>query len=164
VEHLRAYGSGDGLDQIRDELTGVDARITAVEKTEGPSSTSGAEPDAIPVRVFLVGGDERQSKHDDWIREQLAEKDPGVTIEFLRPGWSGNWSSNLDEAIRTLRRVDGVVVMKFMRTVFGRRLRREIEVPWRGCHGAGRNAMLNSILLTAEMARQHIRDRQEALV
>jgi hypothetical protein len=160
VEHIRSYGSAGGLDAIRRELEAVEERIDALQE-EGADPEAGADPAgcgdrgraARPVRILFVGGDERQKKHQDWIIEQLAAVDPGITVTFLHPGWSGNWSPHLDTAKRALATADGVVVMKFIRTIFGRQLRREIDVPWRGCHGAGRTAMLNSVLVTAREVR-----------
>ncbi|MGI9037457.1 MAG: hypothetical protein ACR2GQ_01210 [Gemmatimonadota bacterium] len=163
VEHVRSYGSAGGLDAIRRELEAVEERIDAVQHGHDDADAdadAGAEAGAMPgklsgrpVRILFVGGDERQKKHQEWIVEQLAERDPGITVTFLHPGWSGNWAPHLETAKRALATADGVVVMKFIRTIFGRQLRREIQVPWRGCHGAGRTAMLNSVLVTAREVR-----------
>ncbi|MGH7563092.1 MAG: hypothetical protein ACREK5_01535 [Gemmatimonadota bacterium] len=56
---------------------------------------------------------------------------------------------------------DGVVIMRFVRTEFGRRLRGSLgDTPWRQCAVAGRRAMIESILLVADAARRHL-DRLE---
>jgi hypothetical protein len=161
LEHIRAYGNGGALAELESELEALSARVEAVANA---SAAAVPEPDSSDrrVSVLFVGGDERQSQHQEWVLDQLTDRDPALSVEFLHPGWSGNWAPALADACRILPRVEGVVISRFIRTEFGRQLRKEIAVPWRACHGAGRNAMLDSILLTAGEARRYVSERTSA--
>jgi tetratricopeptide (TPR) repeat protein len=130
-------------------------RLEALRRVRG--SAEQMSPDSgpgFPVRILVVGGDERQAIYDGPIREELNAVDPGITVDFIHPGWSGHWNGVLEDVKRSLARSDGVVVMRLNRTMFAREVRAACAVPWRGCGGRGKTAILNSILAVASMARQ----------
>ena len=107
-----------------------------------------------PVSIFFVGGDERHAQYDAAIHKELLHSHPHITVEFCHPGWGGQWVRTLEDVKRRLPNHDGVVISRFIRTEFGRQLRKELAVPWRGCYGTGKQAMLNSILQAAQSAER----------
>jgi tetratricopeptide (TPR) repeat protein len=147
VERIRTYGLTD------EHWAPLEKRLAAQRAVTGPTPTSREAPASerprAPVRILFVGGDERQAQYDEEIERELAERAPHVRVTFVHPGWNSNWGPELERCRRELGRADGVVLMRFVRTEFGRRLRREIAVPWRGCGGHGKRAILNSILALA---------------
>lgn len=129
---------------------------TAVDD-EPPKGTT---EDLREVRVLFVGGDERQREAAEAVTEELREEDPKLTVRFVHPGWSGNWGGTLERVLGMLETYDAVVVMRFVRTEFGRRLRAELKIPWAPCTAAGKTRMKRSILKAAAWGRDHGRATQ----
>ena len=82
---------------------------------------------------------------------------PGVTIEFLHTGWSGNWSAHVEQFERETAIADGVVLLQLMRTMFGRSIRARCHLPWRGCRGRGQGEIVNTIKRVVPAARARVR-------
>ncbi len=106
-----------------------------------------------PVRILFIGGDERQVENAKSLKEELEAADAKLRIDFVHPGWSSNWGPLLERLSGKLPRYDGVVIMRFIRTEFGRQLRKSLEVPWVLCGGAGRGSMERSIRQAVRWAR-----------
>ena len=112
---------------------------------------------AAGVRVLVIGGNETQAKSADRVESKLAARDPQVSVEFLHTGWGSNWNQYLDETESRIENCDGVVVMRFIRTLLGRHVRamcRESGVPWRLCGGGGQGGQVEAILAVASVARE----------
>lgn len=90
-----------------------------------------------PHRVLIVGGDEGNHTLGDRVQQMLRELGEPIEVEHLAPGWSGNWSGNLDKALSKAERADAVVILRYVRTEFGRSLRAGLERPWVSCPGVG---------------------------
>lgn len=106
------------------------------------------------IKVLFVGGDERQERDAEQISEELKESHPHIRVDFVHPGWSGNWGGTLDDLKERLGRYDALVIMRFIRTEFGKQLRKAIDVPWVPCTTSGRSRMRRSILRAAKWGRR----------
>jgi len=103
--------------------------------TAGEPSPSDARPAA---KILIVGGDERQHALGVRVQELLERDGAPIRIHHLPTGWSGHWSQTLDQALKEARRHDAVVLLTFMRTEFGRKLRAGLgDTPWVSCPGVG---------------------------
>jgi hypothetical protein len=104
----------------------------------------GAKP-AVPsfdhpnqkLNVLVVGGDERQRGLEAAVQAKLDEAGLPIRVSHLPTGWSGNWSHTLERALAEAERHDALVLIKYMRTEFGKSLRRGIDRPWVTCPGVG---------------------------
>ncbi|GIW53192.1 MAG: hypothetical protein KatS3mg081_2547 [Gemmatimonadales bacterium] len=144
LERIRAYG-------LESEYTAhLEARLRGVAGWEETREQHAAPVDSRrPVNVLFVGGDERQRQYDGQIERELSDRYPNIRVKFVHPGWSANWGPVLQECIGLLDWAHAVVIMQLIRTEFGRRLRKAIRVPWRGCPGHGKGAIMNSIIAAA---------------
>jgi tetratricopeptide (TPR) repeat protein len=148
VERIRGYGlEAQYTEPLEVRLQAVASAEEDVYEGELPVGQ------ARPINVLFVGGDQRQKQYDEEIHRELAHRLPNVRVRFVHPGWSSNWRPKLDECMSLLEWADAVVIMPLIRTEFGRRLRKAIKVPWRGCAGHGKGAILNSILAAAAEVR-----------
>jgi tetratricopeptide (TPR) repeat protein len=153
-DRILSYGTQEAV------VAGLDQRLQGVRRARGSAhEVASTSTTGIPVRIVVVGGNERQQVYDDPIRQILRTTDPGITVEFIHPGWSGHWNGTLEDVKRSLARSDGAVVMRLTRTMFGRQVRAACSIPWRGCGGSGRQAIIDSILAAAGMARRHLASR-----
>jgi hypothetical protein len=164
LEHLVGYGpaAAGSLDRLEPI---VDARWQRREEADR-AEHGDAEPMADrehPLRVLIVGGNERQAKMDDDIRKTLAERCPDVTVEFLHPGWSTNWSAHVADFQRRVANADAVVLLTLMRTTLGWTIRAQCNVPWRGCRGRGQGAVITAVERVLPMARAHLAARARAV-
>jgi tetratricopeptide (TPR) repeat protein len=140
LEHVKTYG----LDE--DVWTPFASHLTGLCGQEGQPRQP---PEATPVSVLVVGGDEGNSKHDEAIRRALAERAPHISVAFIRPGWSGNWRKALDDTKRAMKKADAMVLMRLMRTEFGKQVRASTELPYRHCYGAGTTLVVSTIIAAA---------------
>jgi len=145
VERIRGYGLDDG------RVAPLERRLEALVAEETPGELEGGDAPE-PVDVLVVGGDERQARYDEQIEAWFEENHPHVRVEFFHTGWSGNWGRRLEGARRALVGKDAVVIMRFIRTEFGRQLRKDLEIPWCGCHGTGPKMIRRSVLRAVELA------------
>ena len=148
LDRLRGYGLPTeylALEENRvnalaeQDRTHLDAVASSAPKRQGK-----------PVRVLFVGGDERQAKSENAVRQQVRDRAPHVQLKFIYPGWSGNWSHHLERVNAELKRHDALVMMRFMRTELGKQIRKRCDKPWRFCWGAGRKQMSDAIIAAAQ--------------
>lgn len=114
------------------------------------------------VKVLVVGGDaERQSKYDDRVLKEVRRESEAIQIEFIRSGWGADWRRHLERAVRLLRTYDAVVLMRFMRTHFGKKLREECgkaNRPWRFCWSGGAEAQARAVIEAAREANRRLNE------
>lgn len=137
----------------------LERRLSALSEPTADGEGTQAQPDhdgERPVTVLVVGGDERHAKGEERVRQEVAREDPAVEVRFVRSGWSPNWQAHMSQVRSRLEECDATVVMRFMRTQFGRRVRDECgkaSLPWRFCWGAGPTAQARAVLEAARAAR-----------
>ena len=148
LERIRRYGIDSSYYQhLQNRYTALTSTIGS-EEPEEPSDNVQA-----PVKVLVVGGNEVQARHEKRIRSSLARSHPHIDVTFLRTGWGSNWQKPLEEVQRRLPIHDAVVIMRFMRTGLGKRIREECgPVPWRFCWSGGPNAQVKTIIRAARVA------------
>jgi hypothetical protein len=84
-----------------------------------------------------------------------------VEVEFLHTGIDSNWHVYLEEVGRRPPLIDGVVLSCFIRTTFGRRVRRDLGPrAWRTCIASGRQGFERMI---AEVAKAVDTQRRRAV-
>lgn len=105
---------------------------------------SAPAPRSKPCRIVFVGGNETQERYDESIRREIAADLPNVEILFFHTGWSANWGRELPTILSAAHGADAVVIMQFIRTMLGRRLRSQLSKPWVACTGHGRDAIIRS--------------------
>ncbi len=151
LDRIRMYGLPE------DHYAGEAGRVNALLQENRRDELEGAPEEPVsavkPVRVLFVGGDVRQKKMEGAIRDQLQERAPHVAVKFIFPGWSGNWRRHLDMVKGELPKHDALVIMRFIRTEFGKQVRKHCDKPWRSCWPSGIKAMTDSILAAADAAR-----------
>lgn len=144
LDRIRSYGTSFS-ELVRDLGLRFDAEKNARTETAPPVQSS-FDP---RLRILVVGGAEPEQRHDERIAEELLPM--GIEVRFLHSGWSGNQSANIDEFKRLLPSVDGCVIMRLVRTNYGRTVRRLCTKPWWSCGGKGRGSVINSILTAAHL-------------
>ena len=136
--------------QMEKRLTQLDKSLSRV--LEAPREGYAARR----VKVLVVGGDERQTKTQDQVLRAIGEKDAAVDVTFVRSGWSANWQQPLSAVRSSLKDSDAVVIMRFVRTHFGRRVREECgaaAVRWCYCWSGGDAGQVRAVLEAARIAR-----------
>lgn len=101
-----------------------------------------------PLKLLFIGGNEQQAAYEPWLREELARTCPGMNVQFMFTGWSSQFSGLLDDVRRMAPDLDAFVIMRFVRTEFGRSVRKianDSEIQWRACTGHGRDSLLKAI-------------------
>lgn len=146
IGRIREYGLSE------DHCTPLQRRLEAIVEESSDQASPPQVTERQRIRILFVGGDERQAQYDAAIEEELQKQYPHITVEFCHPGWGSQWGRTLEDVKRRLAHHDGVVVSRYLRTEFGRQLRKSLEVPWRGCYGTGKQAMVNSIIQAARSA------------
>ena len=144
VERALSYG-------IRSEVTRVmENRLSAWK-----AQYAAPEPPRVEAltRILIVGGSDSNRELKDRVQHDLNEQGHNIRVEHLMTGWSGNWSRTLDDALRMARARDAVVLLRFMRTEFGRSLRAQLHQPWVSCPIASPAAVTRSVLKAASWAR-----------
>ncbi len=134
------YGQGDELDQ--DDLEVI-------------------EKDIDPISIIFVGGNEPQRRYVSTLSKQFEHEDSCVKVSYHFTDWSSNWPKTVDKISNELEEADAMVLMRFMRTGLGRRLRPLANKHgkfWTPCTGHGRDSMKHSILEAARIVRQQRRE------
>jgi hypothetical protein len=106
------------------------------------------------VRVIYVGGNEIQQRYEKDIVAELAVEHPNLSVDFEYPGWSSNWASVADGIKSRLGDYDGLVLSYFVRTIFGRTIRKMCTdtCPWWAAPGHGKASIKRGILAAARHA------------
>lgn len=118
------------------------------------NSTAATSVSANHARVLFVGGDQRQEVMQPAIRRVVSASHPNVTIQFVHPGWSSNWKATADSVSRKLKDVDVVVLNPFVRTMFGRHVRKAIsdaDMQWRTTYGHATPSIARAIVVAADV-------------
>lgn len=117
-----------------------------------PSPPDGEEPAARldePLHVLFVGGNETQDRYRDAVEAAVAERYGGmVRVTWFLSGWRSNWHTDAARVEAAYGQADVVVLMTFVRTHLGQRVRRsagEAGLPWVACTGHGREAIERAI-------------------
>jgi len=151
---LESLGAADGdLVDIRHRLSSAGL----AETTSDHALLALTPKSGKPVRVLFIGGDERQAIYEADLRVELEGSLPGCSFNFQFPGWGSNWNKKKDFFDSQYGDCDAVVIMRFVRTHFGRYLRKlaaEYEIPWIACTGHGRDSILRSVLNAVEVVRR----------
>jgi hypothetical protein len=144
VLYWRAANGGGAVEGVRqDEIA---TRLALVEPAgAGEPTAEGLRP----ARLIFVGGNESQERYVPEIERSLADRyGASVEVEWIHPNWDSNWALYADRVETRLPDCDAVIVMRFVRTNLGRRLRSLASaagVPWIACTGHGRASMLAAI-------------------
>lgn len=144
---IRAYGLSE------DEY--VDLERRHAHAAADAESSAGVR--ATHVHVLVVGGDETQAKGAGKVESKVGERDSRISMHFIRTGWTSNWKEHLDDVERRLPDVDGVVILRFIRTTLGKRVReacRKRDTPWRLCWSGGQGGVAEAIVEVADAARR----------
>lgn len=156
---LPGYDPRSLLEQLRYLGADIDTLEACQRRITRPAPDRDEVVDALqqaPLRLAFVGGDERQAQNRDAIDQQIGSRFNGsVTIDWHFPGWGANWSDAADRVEASYGRIEALVLMPFVRTNLGRRLRRtsgEHHIPWVACPGHGRQAMLTALIEAVEVA------------
>lgn len=115
-----------------------------------PAATSiGGTSAPRRVVVLFVGGNETQSRARPAVERTIAASyGDSVTVEWYATGWSSNWGPAASEIESRFAEADVMILMTFVRTMLGRRLRRtagDAGVPWVACTGHGRASIERAI-------------------
>jgi tetratricopeptide (TPR) repeat protein len=155
AERLDGYGprAADVLSDVRGT---VEARLLKREREESVVDSRTESDINADVHILIVGGNEQQAKMEADIQRKVRESLPHVSLEFIQTGWSGNWSSYADQFSRRVERADGVVVLTLIRTMLGRTIRANCDVPWRACRGGGQGEVITTIKRVVPMARRYL--------
>ena len=158
----REGGLGDAagvLHRIRGY--GIDSSIYS-DMTRRFDALAARETDAIPagdveagrqVRVLVVGGAEQQARAEEMARRKLEEHYPRIRASFIRTGWHGNWNRTFADIQREMPRHDALVIVRFMRTHLGRKIRQHWSGPWRFCWSGGPGAIVEAVASAAAAVR-----------
>ena len=144
--------SGYGLDRAYSE--DLERRYHAV--TALADDGEAAAPAGQRRRVLVVGGDETHAKAGSRVRNLVAARGENVEITFVYPGWSSNWARFAEKVERAVGEHHAIVIMRFIRTHFGRWIRKECgerNVPWRFCWSGGSGAIAEAVLDAAHAGR-----------
>jgi hypothetical protein len=146
VAELRATGAD--LSQVSVLAARVEAEFG------GNNQLNDIVAQAGPVRVIYVGGNEVQQRYEPDIKAELAVEYPNLTVDFEYPGWSSNWASVADGIKSRLGNYDGLVLSYFVRTIFGRTIRKMCTdtCPWWAAPGHGKASIKRGILAAARHA------------
>jgi hypothetical protein len=155
-KRLELYGShGEAI--LNDVRASLNARLAKRDREESELDPESNEN--LHVNILVVGGDERQAKMETDIKETIHRKLPGVSLEFIQTGWSGNWSAYADQFSRRVQLADGVVILTLIRTMLGGTIRSKCHVPWRACRGNGQGEIVTTIERVVPMARRFMAGR-----
>ena len=150
LAQIRSYGLPE--DHYAGEIGRMNALLQQNQAQEPDGDAAGAGAALKPIKILFVGGDERQKKKDAAVRNQLKQRAPQIDVNFIHPGWSGNWRRNLDKVRGELPKHDALVLTPFMRTELGKQIRKQCDKPWRSCWPTGTKGMTDAIIAAAQAA------------
>ena len=148
LDRIRGYGiDPSSYGNLTDRYNAL-----AAQESEAVPSPEG-RPARI-VRVLVVGGAQQQARAEDLVRQKLRDADPHIQVTFVQTGWSGNWHRKFGEIEGAMASHDALVIMRFMRTHLGRRIREKwTGGPWRSCWGGGHGAIVDAVTRAAAAVR-----------
>jgi len=147
LSKIRQYGVDES--NYEDLTSTYDAKARAMEDIGGDPVQ-----DRV-IRVLVVGGAEQHARSEDYVRRVLAEQHPNVRPTFIQTGWGPNWQRPYEEFKRHVDRHHALVILRFMRTNLGRRIREQwpSDRPWRFCWSGGRKALIHTVMRAAAAVR-----------
>lgn len=165
--HVEGVDAEDLLELLGDQGATHDevARLRRLLPTRAaPTTTSDVvTPREEAVRVLFVGGNETQVRARSAVEAAIAATyGATVTVEWFAPGWGSNWADAAGEIESRFGHSDVLVLMTFVRTTLGRRLRRsagEARLPWVACTGHGRASMERAIDRAVALSRLQSADK-----
>jgi hypothetical protein len=146
---LDRYDHEDLLDLL-DRLGSSEDELLSLRRLIRQDETS-PEPTPLPrqVRVIFAGGNEIQERYQGPIEDALTERyGSALSLQWFSPGWDMNWMKDAERIEAAMPNADAIVILTYMRTNLGRRLRKAANVHdlvWRSCTGQGRASMERSI-------------------
>lgn len=147
VEHLRIFGYHDPE---------LEANVQRLRERSGAGAVLQPSPVFRSVKVLFIGGNETQKRYEAEVRDAVEHLRPGTRVEFAFPGWSSNIGRFVKRIDSRFDEADVVVVMRFVRTELGHRIRRlagERDIPWVACTGHGRDSMVRSVVRAVDMVQ-----------
>jgi hypothetical protein len=140
------------------ELGVADERLVELRRVlPPPVSSPDTDESREPVTVLFVGGNETQEAYRQPVESALASLyGDSVQVEWFHSGWTSNWSSIADRIEARYVSADALVLMAYVRTMFGKRIRRsagEKGIPWIACTGHGRDSVERAIRRAVEVAQ-----------
>lgn len=138
LDLLRRAGAG------ADEIAAMEQRLGATAQQD---SAAAVTKPMSSVRILIVGGDETQAQYESAIKAEVQSRyDGAVTVVMHPTGMGSNWNKHLEAVQRMLGSTDGVVISRYVRTMFGRRLRASLgNRPWRTCTSTGKAGFLRLV-------------------
>lgn len=106
--------------------------ITSALKARLEGAKTGVAPPTPPsvdfaqryaVTIGVIGGDERQRQYEERLKEWARQADVNISLHFIYSGWTSNWGDYVADFKRLMPRLDGIVLLRFTRTEFGRTVR-----------------------------------------
>ena len=151
--------SGYGIDasfyqEMRDRHRALAQQLGGA-RAVGADSTGGPPTRRRHVRILVAGGAEEAARLEAPVREALYERDSRIHATFVQTGWGSNWRRALPELERHAADHHGLVILRFVRTNFGRHVRQlwPNDRPWRFCWGGGRGAIIETVQKVAALVR-----------
>ncbi len=146
LERVRGYGIP------RDEWRDLQDHYKAKAPGHDPAGRS-PRPGQV-IRVLVVGAGEQLAKNEEQVRQKLKNTHPHIHVRFVRTGWSANWMPAFEAFDRVKGSHQALVLMRFVRTNFGRRVRKAWpgDRPWRFCWGEGQKLLTRTIVRAAAAA------------
>lgn len=151
--------SGYGIDasfyqEMRDRHRALAQQLGGA-RAVGAEGAGGPQTRRRHVRILVAGGAEEAARLEAPVREALYERDPRIHATFVQTGWGSNWRRALPELERHAADHHGLVILRFVRTNFGRHVRQlwPNDRPWRFCWGGGRGAIIETVQKVAALVR-----------
>lgn len=166
--HVEGVDAGDLLELLGQLGTGDDEardlRLLLPSAAHPAAAADAGDRQPLRVLVLFVGGNETQSRSRSSVeRAMLAAHGDTVTVEWFSTGWGSNWAAAAAAIESRYIEADVLILMTFIRTMLGRRLRRtagEADIPWVACTGHGRASIERAIDRAVAVSRSRDRSRR----
>ena len=139
----------DDIKEMRGDVQALDSLRSKLRERFEPDAEISPDivADAGDMIILYVGGNETQKRYEEEVRATLGAKYPNVRIEYFCPGWSSNWNKVVDVVKPRLLKADGLVLSYYVRTMFGRTIRKACpdNCPWWGAEGHGKASIIRGL-------------------
>lgn len=159
--HVEGVDPGDLLGLLG-QLGAGEEELGRLQRLLPPACSPDPSTDEAPVsahsaRVLFVGGNETQARLWPGVVRAIDERYGGrVAVDWFATGWGSNWGASAHAIESRYPDADVLVLMTFVRTTLGRRLRRtagEAGLPWVACTGHGGASIERAIDRAVAVAR-----------